>query len=171
MAIKFNTEADFEAAIADRVATSVAQALEDQKAAYEAKLASAKKITGDARWNAFAGFPDLLGAIKATALRPTSLPAACLLEVWKGASSASAIAKIVPKVPGPRGKESNAFVIGRALATAEAELLLANKGVGIAVTAKKGSKDAPGDSLVRVMKFQPWTESVVEAATEQQMAA
>jgi hypothetical protein len=159
VAITFNSEAEFEAAIAERIAKATAMAI------------TAKKTASDPKWNAFADFPDLLAAIKATSLRPTSLPAACLLEVWKGAASASAIVKIIPVVPGPRGKETNNFVVGRALMTAEAELLLANTGVGIAVMAKKGSKGVEGDSLVRVMKFQPWAEIGAPVEAEQRLAA
>ena len=161
--IRFNSEAEFEVAIAERVAAEVAKA--------KAELASkpAKEPKGY-DWSTYDVFPDLVSSLKATNLRPTGFPASCVYEVWRGATSASAIAKIITETP--KGEPTNALIIGKALATAEAAFLLANTGIGIKVETKRGNRvSGAGDSFVRVMKFHPWREEFEDKAAEEQLAA
>lgn len=163
--VKFANEAEFDAAIADKINAAVAEvksAHEKEIAALNELLAKAREQNATADYSAYTEFPDLIELMKKTDLRPGALPALCALQVWRGVTSAAEISKAIPNTPklGEKGGGvSSAKIITSALQKLEKALISANTGVGVRVTSIRG-KD--GDSTVRRIKFTPMVEIAEE---------
>ncbi len=167
--VTFPNEAEFEAAIAERVNAALAEvhaAHEKEISALNELLAKAREQNATADYSAYEKFPDLVELLKKTDLRPGALPALCALQIWNGLTSAKAISVAIPNTPklGEKGGgASSPKIITSALQKLEKALLSANTGVGIRVVSVRGKE---GDSNVRKIKFTPMVELADESTSE-----
>jgi hypothetical protein len=155
---------EIEAEIERRVAEALAVQAADHARAMDLLAAESKKPPRSGkpksdRYAAFARWPDLCDLIQATDLRPGALPSLCAIEVWKGSTTASEIALIIPLSPksgeGKGGTPTTPAIISKALDVLAIAFMTANKGLGIKVEA---IRDSGGDSKVRKYHFQPSVE-------------
>lgn len=159
--IKFKDEAEFDAAVNERISAALAEVHEAHSkeiAALNELLAKAREQNATADYSAYAEFPDLVELMKKTDLRPGALPALCALQVWRGLSSAKDISAVIthtPKLGEKGGGASSPKIITSALQKLEKALLSANTGVGVRVTSLRGKE---GDSTVKRIRFTPMVE-------------
>lgn len=148
-----------------------------EMAALQEALGKAREQNATADYSLYAEYPDLVELLKKTDLRPGALPSLCALQVYKGLSKASDIAKAIPVTPqlgvdtykddgsidkkAKGGLPSTPKIITSALQKLEKSLLAANTGHAIKVTSIRG-KD--GDSSVRKFRYVPFVE--LEEATD-----
>lgn len=156
--VTFPSEAEFDAAVSERVNAAIAELKADHDkeiAALNDLLSKARDQNATADYSAYAEFPDLIDLMKQTDLRPGALPALCALQVWKGLNSATTISAAIPNTPklGEKGGgASSPKIITSALQKLEKALLSANTGVGVRVTSLRGKE---GDSTVKKIRFTP----------------
>lgn len=178
--ISFKDEAEFEAAIAERVRVAVEESdstvnaeLRSQIDKLGAEIVALKASSKDTvdEYAPFAAFPDLAALVRKSDMRPTSLPALVSLAIWKSSAEATdfphfvSASEILPTIPAGKKGERDLVTVTRAMENASAAFLAANMGLGIKVEVIRGTAKKAASAKARIFRFKP-VEEVVEENVE-----